>query len=514
MNEVNQLNETNPLNQAGRVHRFKEVKAIGSGRQLFIDHQLIANTEGIALTANPPHKKGPVVLQDRPWRSKLSGYYGTVLEDEGIYKMWTNCGEGDVGSEGSYGINYGKNRYVQYLTSTDGLHWESPPLGVVDFRGSRRNNLVSADDNMEGTIFIDPAAQPEQRFKYLRYMNHTGLHVSHSPDGVHWSGNTEKLLHYMFDSQNVAFRDARLNKYVIYLRGWEAERLDPAGGAVLSPMARNVVRVELDDLRELTRLQGDMPFDTPGSKPPKFTDRLPAVIRCDELDPPYTDVYTNGIVQYPLANDVYLAFPALYSKFKPNEVSTNDGVLGVQLAVSRDGIGWNRIRSPDVRTGPVGEIDSASTYMYTGMLIRETEILQYYWGSSYTHGGLDTYSGWKGTNANAVFAVSQRIDGFMSADAAYNGGVLVTKPFTFTGETLILNLDTSSIGSAAVAITDSDGNGLEGYSIVDCDPIKGNFINKTVSWNGNRDVRALQGAVVRLRFEMRDTKLYSFRFNE
>jgi hypothetical protein len=502
LNSIKQLNpELNP------------VKRIGSSRQLFIDMQMIESLDRVVLTVNSPQKKTPVILQDRPWRSKLTGYYGTVLEDGGVYKMWTNCGEGDVGSEGSYGINYGKNRAMQYLVSTDGLHWDSPSLGIVDFRGTRNNNLVVADDNMEGTVFIDPQAPPEQRYQYIHYRNHTGLHIRHSPDGIHWSPLQPPMLDYMFDSQNVVFWDTRLEKYVGYLRGWEAAQLDPLSGTILASAARNVVRVELDHLSGFSELLGRMTAAKVDGKPPKLTDRLPAVIRCDSIDPSETDIYTNAIVKYPLAEDVYFAFPAIYSKFKPNHASGNDGVLGVQMAVSRDGIAWNRYRTPYVRTGPVGEIDSASTYMYTGMLIRDTEILQYYWGSSTTHGGLDTYSGWQGTNRNAVFAVSQRIDGFVSADASYEGGILLTKLFIYEGGTLILNIDSSCLGSAVVAVLDEAGEEIDGYSTGLCDPIKGNYINKTVSWSGSTDIRPIQGRRVRLKFEMRDTKLFSFRFS-
>lgn len=488
----------------------KAVKTIGRKRQLFIDRVMIERTEGIALQVNPPEKKGTVVRQDRPWRSKLTGYYGTVLEDGGLYKMWTNCGEGDVGGESSFGINYGKNRYMQLLISTDGLHWESPSLGLVEFRGSRRNNLVTVHDNMEGTVFLDPQAPPGERYKYLRYICHDGLFLSSSPDGIHWGERGEPLLYHMFDSQNVALWDDRIGKYVCYLRGWESPRIDPCTGAKLSSAARNVVRVELDDFRELKRLQADVPASD--GKPPKLFDRLPGVIRCDERDPEETDVYTNAVAKYPLADDVYLAFPALYSKFKPTAEHANDGVLGVQLAVSRDGADWHRYRTPYIRTGPRGEAGSASTYMYTGMLVRETEILMYYWGSTYTHGGFDTFAPWPGANVNEVIAVSQRIDGFVSADADYGGGMLLTKPFTFDGSRLIVNIATSPVGSAAVAVVDADGRELDGFAAGDCDRIKGNWIDKTVSWTGSEDVGPLQGRTVRLRFTMRDAKLYSFRF--
>jgi hypothetical protein len=487
---------------------MNEVKSIGTSRQLFIDNKMIEQADRVVLTMNQPQKKGPVIRQDRPWRTKLTGYFGTVLEDGGIYKMWTNCGEGDVGSNDRYGISFGKQRYVQYLESTDGLHWESPSLGIIEFGGSRNNNLVFAEDCYEGTVFLDPNAPPESRFKYFHFIHPHGLFMYDSPDGIHWNTNQECLLRFKFDTQNVTFWDTRLRKYVCYLRGWESPPTGDTTEDYLTSRARTVVRMEVNDFSELSQFNDETLTD----KTTFFLDRLPAVLKCDDADPQDTDVYTNAVVKYPLADDVYLAFPSLYSKFKPVGDNRNDGVLEVQMAVSRDGCSWNRMRQPYLQRGPVGEADSASAYMHTGMIIRETEIYQYYWGSSYTHGGKDTYAKWPGVNMNEVFAVSQRIDGFVSADADYEGGMLQTKPFTFNGERLIININTFATGSASVAIIDSEGRAVEGYSADNCDRIKGNFINKTVSWNGNDNVAKLQGQAVRLQFDMRGTKLFSFRF--
>ena len=80
--------------------------------------------------------------------------------------------------------------------------------------------------------------------------------------------------------------------------------------------------------------------------------------------------------------------------------------------LSRDGISWHRFREPYFPTGPVGEIDSAFTYLYTGMLVRETEILQYYFGTQYTHHGSDVFAAWKEYPRTATHVLSQRVDGF------------------------------------------------------------------------------------------------------
>ena len=45
-----------------------------------------------------------------------------------------------------------------------------------------------------------------------------------------------------------------------------------------------------------------------------------------------------------------------------------------------------------------------------------------------------------------------------------------------------------------------------------CDEIHGNYIRKTVSWEGSDDLSSLAGKPVRLHFVMRDAKLFAFQF--
>ena len=62
-------------------------------------------------------------------------------------------------------------------------------------------------------------------------------------------------------------------------------------------------------------------------------------------------------------------------------------------------------------------------------------------------------------------------------------------------------------------LQDESAKPLAGFSADDCDPINGNFIQKVVSWRDYPGVQAWAGKPVRLRFVMRDAKLYSFKFD-
>lgn len=105
-----------------------------------------------------------------------------------------------------------------------------------------------------------------------------------------------------------------------------------------------------------------------------------------------------------------------------------------------------------------------------------------------------------------------RTDGFIVAEAAYTGGELTTKPLVFEGTTLQLNVDTGAGGIVQVEIQDQSGRPLDGFTAADADEINGNYLRVAASWRGRSDVSALAGQPVRLRFIMRDARLYSFQF--
>lgn len=55
---------------------------------------------------------------------------------------------------------------------------------------------------------------------------------------------------------------------------------------------------------------------------------------------------------------------------------------------------------------------------------------------------------------------------------------------------------------------------IKGFTDEDCDLIRGNHVHYIVTWHGKNDVSRFAGKIVRLRFEMRNAKLYAFQFVE
>ena len=448
---------------------------IGSAKQLFVDGALIATSHGIALTMNPPRKTGEkCIIPDREWEGYAVCAYNSVLEDQGIYKMWYDAIAND------------ESRWLCYATSTDGIRWEKPSLGIVEFRGSKDNNIVfplEGRNHEPGCVFVDanPKCAPDARYKMVCSYGGpggAGTYVFASADGLYWRPISDKPSFRNSDTGNVAFWDDRIGRYVAYIRTW-------------TPM-RMVGRCEFDDLANFGNEQ--------------------VVFGYDEQDPPDVDFYTNAAVKYPFAQDIYLIFPSAYFHYPEPPVGKhgNDGPLDIRLAVSRDGIHFTRPdRKPYIGLGVKGNFDDSAMYMTTGFIRRGAELWQYYEGYDFTHGAYNMATDrFKGVISRVV----QRLDGFVSADAAYGGGELTTVPVVFAGKRLELNLDASVAGSAQVEILRADGKPVPGFSLAEADAIKGNFIAKTVTWQGRDDVSAVAGKPVQLHFVMRDAKLYAFQF--
>ncbi|OHB85931.1 MAG: hypothetical protein A2V98_03685 [Planctomycetes bacterium RBG_16_64_12] len=172
-----------------------------------------------------------------------------------------------------------------------------------------------------------------------------------------------------------------------------------------------------------------------------------------------------------------------------------------------------------MRRGLPGEFDFGMVQCGGGLHFRRGDYLyQFYAGWPWTHGGFrrltpaqrqDKAVTW---GRQTLYLAKQRLDGFVSADAPYSGGWLVTPPLVFEGHRLELNVNVAAMGDARVEIQDADGNPIPGFTRDDCNRILMNDVAYTVGWGDTSDVSALAGKPVRLRFEMRSAKLYAFQF--
>lgn len=466
-------------------------------RWLFLDPGLLAEAEHTVLRVNPPTAREVVLRPDRTWEGLMISFYLSILDEGQRLRMWYICRDR-------------QNRpNLAYAESTDGVNWTKPALGLVEYEGSRTNNLVGIT-SLEGAVFRDEQALPAERYVYLTNIYHEGVVRHYSADGLLWQRDPMPFLRFESDTQNVVLWDDRLALYVVYLRGWEP--------GTDTTRRRRVVHLTTPSLREPFPAEPSgrptHPVGAPATRRPWIVNELPTVLATDKLDPPLTDIYNLSPQRYAVDPSWYVGFPALYrhraeSDEPPYE---NSGRTEVQFAGSADGISWHRYdREPYVRPTLPQSGGGNMAYMGTGLVVRGNEIWQYGTVFHSEHG--DVAARRARTDGRIVRYV-QRLDGFVSLDTGDKEGRARTTPVAVNGRQLVLNVDTGGIGQLRVGLTDEHGNFLAGHALEDCVPISTNATNRVVTWRGGSDLGALRARKVGVVFASTRTKLYSFRWEQ
>jgi len=138
---------------------------------LFLDDRHIASVEGAAWTPHVTcrHPDNPVLTpnpdSDAPDTVRIFNR-GTVRIEKGKFRMWYTATEtGLPGDPGRSGPNWQTLMHVCYAESTDGIHWKRPQLGLVEFRDSKRNNIVPELLRIPTVFYDDREADPDRRYK-------------------------------------------------------------------------------------------------------------------------------------------------------------------------------------------------------------------------------------------------------------------------------------------------------------------------------------------------------------
>ena len=112
----------------------------------------------------------------------------------------------------------------------------------------------------------------------------------------------------------------------------------------------------------------------------------------------------------------------------------------------------------------------------------------------------------------AIIRTVQRLDGFVSMDADYEGGELVTPVLKFAGNRLQLNIDCGGMGEAWVELQDENGKPIPGFTPEESVSVDRNGVAQEVWWRNGPDVSSLAGRPIKVRIRLRSAKLYAFQF--
>ena len=439
---------------------------IGSRLELFVDQYVVDRlTGGVQLYVHRPKPQEVVLVTGEPWEGNTSAYY-SIFQDGDRFRMYYR------GSDFNQQKKEETHREVTcYAESRDGIHWTKPKLGIFEFNRSKENNIVL--DGMGTHCFVafkdkNPNAPKEGRYKgisYGRRDKERGLWVYQSPDGINWSliRDYPVITEGAFDSQNLAFFDPQIGLYREYHRIF-------IGGvrAIMTGTSSDFVNWTDPVLLE-----------------------YPGVLS--------EHLYTNAVLAYERAPHILLGFP---TRYLPEEGSRVEPVL----MASRDGgtfRRWPKALIPE--DAPEDRDGNRSNYMAWGILElpgKPGELSMY--ASEAYYEGPDS----------RLRRFSYRRDGFVSARGGSEGGTLITKAVAFSGKQLDLNFATRPGGSIRVALRTERGREIKGYTLEDCQPLRGDSLEQTVVWKGKQGVDTSPRSGVKIQFEIKNADLYSFRFSQ
>lgn len=152
----------------------------------------------MVLRPGPPGSHDEVIL-----------YYGTVIRIGDTFYMWYNGNHGPLrplnGFERTFTV-------LCYATSKDGVNWEKPNLGLVEFNGSKANNIVDFPEPLlwsTAAVLHDPEdPDPARRFKIAyeggsREDPANVFRVAFSPDGLHWTPSRKNPVGPLFEMAGI-----------------------------------------------------------------------------------------------------------------------------------------------------------------------------------------------------------------------------------------------------------------------------------------------------------------------
>ena len=452
---------------------------------LLVDQTQVAVDEGVSLTVceavkhpgNPIFRCGGSGAPDE-MRCHFDGsvYY---LDDK--FRMW-------------YWAFPGGKAYAE---SDDGINWTKPNLGLMEFRGSKDNNLVP----MRGRpmIHYDPDdPDPQKRFKKAVHTRKEGggrdqlWALAYSPDGIHWRVDEQPLPPKTWEDAESQTLTRIGDRWIIYTQG-------------ITELGRTVMAFHSTDL----------------TVPPSEWKKEAVWSLADKYG-----IYQahHGIKPWGRPGLIIGVFGIFHDR---HELMDTTAELGFVL--SHDGFKWWEPwpLATLVRRGPAGSWDSM--FLIQGypcfINVRDCTYL-YYAGNADGNGGLHTQVGLATLRRDGFGYLGIDI-GWTYPQAGPRTGSFVTAPIQLRDRAVervlmnVENLDAEKGQVVKVELLDASGRAIPGYTLADADSIATDGIAVAATWRGGSSLSGLSVDVIRLRVHLqggrtrRDSpKVYAVYFSE
>jgi hypothetical protein len=454
---------------------------IGSRWQLLAHSALIEDRRGITRVVTPPMRGGPpVVVPEHPWESRM--VFGPSIRQQekgGGFRMWygTLPPMNPDGSMPPYLLLHAESR--------DGRTWEKPLTDAIPHGTSARTNIVYRGPNNNASAFaivVDPAERDHARrykmvYKGGRDRNGVlGEELAFSPDGLTWTpyeGNP--VMPHRHDCNLNLLFDTTRKVWTAFVRPYAF-----SSGIWPRPRAHHRRRVAIAESPDLVHWSKVRNVLGPEEGDENEFDNIAVV--------PWGDVLVGVVGIFEEAYD-----------FSVQRSHT-------ELAFSVDGRRWERVPGRQHFISPTGgkeDFDRDSVNCSSAAFTDQVtgELTLHYNG--YSNSG-------RGDEYTAIGTVRIPRDRFVEQRAGDQPGYLLTKEIVLEGRRLEINC--RSAGQIKVELAEYPGQAIAGYGLDDCDVIRGDHLSHPVTWGGGtRDLSALRGRSVYIRFMLQDAGLWSLR---
>jgi hypothetical protein len=467
---------------------LKNYGDIAGMKYLVLDSRIIGKTDNakLVVTAAKKDPRNPFFGEDNPWEKRYDNLYANVLydEQEKLFKSWYSPFIVDQSSLGikigerqkkKYQPQKGREMGVCYATSRDGFAWDKPDLGLVEFEGHKKNNIVYRGPHGAGVIKDLREKDAAKRYKMFTSWGQIKMGVSFSPDGIHWSSLSlcPDINPYRVDGThyNTLWMEA-LGEWVGFtrMRDKRERGSDAMKKRLCAWPPRQVGRTTSKDYIH-------------------WTEAVPVMEGLEEN----LQIYSMPVFRH---GSVFLGLPVIHNQRSDR--------AWTELAWSADTVEWHRVcpGSPLIaNSDPIGSYDWGCAYSSAYPVYLENEIRLYYGSSNGLH------FGWR----DGFFCLATiRPDGFAGYEQKSDKkpATVTTATVECTGTELQLSADIETVGSVKVMLLDQSNEQL----LAESEPIEQNVTDGVVKWKNGFSMERVQSRAVHLKFIINAAKLFSFSF--
>ena len=450
----------------------------------------------------------PVLKPECSWEQRTCGGFPTgALYDSADrkFKLWYHVEQFTIPSKKMSGSNV-----MGYAESGDGFHWVKPPLRLHEYEGTLDNSVCRLEDTggyVWGMLTVvqdqrPASARGDRRFEAIGLSPHHSdgqringwLSPAYSNDGVTWHLLPGGIRKGAGSGNLSCLWDEDLGQYVLFTR----RVLDIAGAG----SGRYICRQTSENLSDWSPRQ---------------------TVMNSAMDEHWPEIESMFVFRH---GNIYFGLPQMLENHARRD-------LEVQLAISHDGIQWERPfpRQALIPRGHFGEFDSVNTW-FAQPVVRPGGIFFFYAGQRHHHG---SRSRGPGTGVDIGVATLPR-DRIIGLRAGQKMGAILTRPFVVEGDDLLINASLEDQGQKAaregalrvellspyetyfVRPEKGESHGYQvvpirrafpGFEMTACDAVTGDSFDHRITWNG-KSLGEFRGQAVRLCIHFKVGTLWAF----